>query len=194
MRSLLTGLTGAALSGLAMAATGTDWASRSIYQVMTDRFALTNGSTTVPCDTGIQDYCGGTWQGITNKLDYIQDMGFDAVWISPITYQLQGLTQDGSGYHGYWQQDLYRLNENFGTEQDLINLASALHDRGMVRRHCFRSQVVSRTHVKPNFWALVSHDRYRDEPFRVEWRTFHYRLQSIQSFQQPELFPPILSD
>lgn len=33
---------------------------------------------------------------------------------------------------GYWQQDLYSLNSNFGTASDLKNLASALHARGMV--------------------------------------------------------------
>ena len=132
MRTFTTTLLSLALGRVSLAANSDDWRSRSIYQVMTDRFALTNGSTTVPCDTGPQDYCGGTWQGITNKLGYIQDMGFDAVWISPITYQLQGLTQDGSAYHGYWQQDLYALNENFGTATDLQNLASALHERNMV--------------------------------------------------------------
>lgn len=49
---------------------------RSIYQVITDRFARSDGQNT-PCDTGARDYCGGTWRGITNKLDYIQEMGFD---------------------------------------------------------------------------------------------------------------------
>ena len=53
------------------------WRSQSIYQVVTDRFARTDGSTTAPCDLG--DYCGGTWQGLINHLDYIQNMGFTAV-------------------------------------------------------------------------------------------------------------------
>ena len=52
---------------------------RSIYQVLTDRFARADQSTTAPCDTGARLYCGGTWQGIIEKLDYIQNMGFTAV-------------------------------------------------------------------------------------------------------------------
>jgi hypothetical protein len=56
-----------------------DWRSRSIYQVITDRFARTDGSTTAPCVLAENQYCGGTWQGIINKLDYIQGMGFTAV-------------------------------------------------------------------------------------------------------------------
>jgi alpha-amylase len=55
------------------------WRSQSIYQVLTDRFARTDGSTTATCNTGDQVYCGGSWPGIIKKLDYIQGMGFTAV-------------------------------------------------------------------------------------------------------------------
>lgn len=55
------------------------WRAQSIYQVLTDRFARTDGSTTAACNTGDQIYCGGSWQGIINHLDYIQNMGFTAV-------------------------------------------------------------------------------------------------------------------
>lgn len=53
------------------------------------------------------------------------------IWISPITAQLPQITKDLSSYHGYWQQDLYVVNANFGTEEDIQNLSKALHDRGM---------------------------------------------------------------
>ena len=61
------------------AATADQWRGRSIYEVVTDRFARTDGSTTVACNTADRKFCGGTWRGIINKLDYIQGMGFDAV-------------------------------------------------------------------------------------------------------------------
>ncbi len=64
---------------IVLAATAEEWRSRSIYQVLTDRFARTDQSTTAPCHTADRVYCGGTWQGITEKLDYIQAMGFTAV-------------------------------------------------------------------------------------------------------------------
>jgi len=120
------------LAQQALAATAADWRTRSIYQVLTDRFARTDGSTTATCNTGDRVYCGGSFQGIQNHLDYIQGMGFDAVWISPITAQLTGNTADGYAYHGYWQQDLYTINSNFGTASDLKSLSAALHARGMV--------------------------------------------------------------
>ena len=58
-------------------------------------------------------------------------MGFSAIWISPVTLNLQQKTGDGQSYHGYWQQDLYSLNPEFGTTSDLKDLADALHWRGM---------------------------------------------------------------
>lgn len=64
---------------IVLAVTAEQWRSRSIYQVLTDRFARSDQSTTAPCDTGARVYCGGTWQGIIEKLDYIQNMGFTAV-------------------------------------------------------------------------------------------------------------------
>lgn len=85
------------LAGVAAALTPEQWRSQSIYQVLTDRFALTNGSTTQPCGWG--NYCGGTWQGIVNKLDYIKGMGFTAVWISPVVENIPN-SRYGQPYHG----------------------------------------------------------------------------------------------
>jgi alpha-amylase len=70
MRASVTAAAALALSGLASAANITEWKSRSIYQVMIDRFALTDGSTTEECV--VHQFCGGTWKGLMNKLDYIQ--------------------------------------------------------------------------------------------------------------------------
>ncbi|KAL9104589.1 MAG: hypothetical protein Q9163_000454 [Psora crenata] len=110
------------------AATAAEWRTRSVYQLLTDRFARTDGSTTASCPDGFSGYCGGTWRGIIDHLDYIQGMGFDAVWISPITKQVD---DESRAWHGYSQQDLYSLNSRFGTPTDLKDLSEALHKRGM---------------------------------------------------------------
>ncbi|KAF2214122.1 glycoside hydrolase family 13 protein [Cercospora zeae-maydis SCOH1-5] len=115
----------------ASGATLDDWRSRTIYQVITDRFSRTDGSTTAPCDVVNGRYCGGSWKGITNKLDYIQGMNFDAIWISPVVEQLPQVTIDGDAHMGYWAQDLYNLNSNFGTADDLHELIAEVHRRGM---------------------------------------------------------------
>jgi alpha-amylase len=113
-------------------ATIDDWRSRSIYQVITDRFARPDGSTTAPCVLEDNQYCGGTWQGLISKLDYIQGMGFTAIWISPVVTQIDGSAASGEGYHGFWSRDLTTLNSHFGTVEDLQALAQALHDRDML--------------------------------------------------------------
>ncbi|KAF9728749.1 hypothetical protein PMIN04_005929 [Paraphaeosphaeria minitans] len=124
MRILITAAV-ASLLQTCLAANAADWRSRTIYQVFTDRFARTDGNTTAPCNVANNLYCGGTWKGLEKKLDYIKNMGFTAVWISPITAQV------ANAYHGYYQNDLYSLNPNFGTAHDLRSLAAALHSKGM---------------------------------------------------------------
>ena len=96
-----------------------EWKTRSIYQVLTDRFARTED--TGNCNLG--QYCGGNYQGLINHLDYIKGMGFDAIWISPIVKNTEG------SYHGYHLIDLYSLNPHFGTEQDFINFVTACHNK-----------------------------------------------------------------
>ncbi|PKY02692.1 family 13 alpha amylase in complex with acarbose [Aspergillus campestris IBT 28561] len=119
------------LLGTTLAATPAEWKSQSIYFLLTDRFARTDGSTEEPCDTEARKYCGGTWQGIIKKLDYIQDMGFTAIWITPVTSQIKDTTEYGEAYHGYWQQDINSLEEHYGKPEDLTALSDALHERGM---------------------------------------------------------------
>ncbi|KIY48805.1 glycoside hydrolase family 13 protein [Fistulina hepatica ATCC 64428] len=119
----------------ARAANADAWRRRSIYQLLTDRFALANDSG-APCDTSERKYCGGSYKGIENHIGYIKGMGFDAIWISPIVENIAGNTGYGYAYHGYydhsyWAQDMNNLNTNFGSANDLKSLAQALHDNGM---------------------------------------------------------------
>ena len=96
-----------------------EWKPRSIYQVLTDRFARTS-------DTGwcnYSQYCGGNYRGLISKLDYIKGMGFDAIWISPIIENTEG------SYHGYHFTNLYNLNYHFGSEDDFKALVSECHKR-----------------------------------------------------------------
>lgn len=115
-------------ANVALAADAAQWASRSIYQVLTDRFALTDGSNP---DCDLYKYCGGTWAGITNQLDYIKGMGFSAIQISPVVENFLEDTEYGESFHGYWPTNMYTLNAKFGNADDLKNLAAALHKRDM---------------------------------------------------------------
>jgi len=99
------------------------WKARTIYQVLTDRFARTDGSTQGCAD--LHNYCGGTFKGLENHLDYITGMGFDAIWISPVVDNL------GEGYHGYWAKNWEKVNAHFGSEDDLKSLVNTAHSKGV---------------------------------------------------------------
>ncbi|PCH38712.1 glycoside hydrolase family 13 protein [Wolfiporia cocos MD-104 SS10] len=114
------------------AATAEQWRARSIYQIITDRYALPPGADLHSCNPGNQTWCGGTWKTVRENLDYIQNAGFTAVWISPTSQNYQGpRTPYGDPYHGYWIADATKLNDRFGTAEDLQALSAELHRRGM---------------------------------------------------------------
>lgn len=95
MRLLSAPALAAAVATGASALSAAEWRTQTIYQVVTDRFARTDGSTTHPCVDSEQTYCGGTWQGIIQQLDYIQELGATAVWISPFVKNIDGKSADG---------------------------------------------------------------------------------------------------
>lgn len=98
--------------------------NRVVYQVLTDRFCRSDNSLD-PC-ADLDLYCGGTWKGLTNQLDYIRGMGFSAIWISPIVENTKG------GYHGYWAKNLSALNAHFGSDGDLLALSEACSKRDIM--------------------------------------------------------------
>jgi alpha-amylase len=126
-----------------------EWRSRSIYQILTDRFCPSNFSSLrcseqIMSENASRNYCGGTYRGIINQLDYIVEMGFNALWISPIPSNINIETIYGVGWHGYWQDHIYQLNENFGSEKDLIDLINEAHkhDIWIINPNIFINHIV----------------------------------------------------
>ncbi|KAJ1552293.1 hypothetical protein HK405_011890, partial [Cladochytrium tenue] len=105
------------------------WLGRSIYQLLTDRFARPLSGSLDPyatCTSGYSNsFCGGTWDGAVERLDYIANMGFDAIWISPI------VNNTPTGYHGYYAWDFNTLSPQFGGATALQSLISAAHTRNL---------------------------------------------------------------
>ncbi|KAJ7043269.1 alpha-amylase [Mycena alexandri] len=136
----------------AFAATAEQWRSRSIYQIITDRFALEPGAVVNECNLADQTWCGGTWKAITQNLDYIQNAGFTAIWISPVNQNYQGpKTAYGDAYHGYWNADISKLNEHFGTADDLMALSAEVHRRNMYLMVDVVVNNVMSTSLKPDW-------------------------------------------
>ena len=112
MRVWFTRLSILFLFGTLEAKTAEEWKERIIYQLLTDRFAHSTRDPATSC-SDLRSWCGGTFKGIRRRLDYIWELGANAIWISPIVLNTEG------GYHGYWAKDLYQIEDHFGTEQDL---------------------------------------------------------------------------
>ncbi|KAM0319257.1 hypothetical protein ACHAPQ_010390 [Fusarium lateritium] len=121
----LAALVAASISPFAQAADANAWKSRNIYFALTDRVARSADDKGGNSCGNLGNYCGGTFKGLESKLDYIKGMGFDAIWITPVVANTAG------GYHGYWADDLYSVNSNYGTANDLKDLVKAAHSKNI---------------------------------------------------------------
>ena len=134
-----------------------DWDESVIYFMVTDRFfdgdssnnnanyvfitddQKAKGVTTTAGDNpGL--YHGGDFKGVTDKLDYLKDLGINTIWITPIVENIAGTVVSGNGsndvpynaaFHGYWASDFTKLNPALGTEDDFREMISEAHKRGI---------------------------------------------------------------
>ncbi len=122
-----------------------DWDEAVVYFMMTDRFFDGNesnntasGADTYGDNPGL--YHGGDFAGVTAKLDYLQNLGVNTIWITPIVENIKGVavTDEGSkdvpynaAYHGYWASDFTKLNPTLGTTEEFETMISEAHSRGM---------------------------------------------------------------
>ncbi len=139
------------------------FASESVYFVVTDRFV--NGDVSndqreqggehktfdIPlpaCDgvVGNIGYLGGDFRGLLDNADYIREMGFSAVWITPIIENPDEAFTGGdeincssflsdrgkSAYHGYWGTNFYRVDEHLPSEGlGFAELTAGLKTKGL---------------------------------------------------------------
>ncbi|UKA08055.1 alpha-amylase [Photobacterium damselae subsp. damselae] len=121
-----------------------NYRNANIYFVMLDRF--NNGDTRNDNSYGrhkdgkqeIGTFHGGDIQGVIDKLDYIQSLGTNVIWLSPIVEQVHGFVGGGDSgsfpfyaYHGYWTRDFTKIDANLGNESELRELVSQAHQRGI---------------------------------------------------------------
>jgi cyclomaltodextrin glucanotransferase len=127
----------------------TDYRSRTIYFLMTDRFNPHQpyapyidpehpfATNDVNCfvqscteEEQFRRYWGGDIQGIVQKLEYLNNLGISAIWVTPLMENVRAYvpgTGYGTGYHGYWVQNYYRVNAHFGSWTDVDQLGQNMH-------------------------------------------------------------------
>ncbi|MBP1545809.1 MAG: glycosylase [Oscillospiraceae bacterium] len=90
-----------------------EWLDNAVfYEIYPQSFKDTNGD-------GIGDF-----KGITEKLDYIKELGCNAVWLNPCF-------ESPFGDAGYDVSDYYKAAPRYGTNEDLKQLFDECHKRGM---------------------------------------------------------------
>jgi len=120
---------------------------KSIYFIVTDRFARSGpdkdnyefcdlATSADPLSGNGGAWCNGTLQGVIDRLDYIEGMGFDCIWITPVVKAMD--------YTGYFAQDFFDIDPHLGTKETLKALSSELHKRSM----CLVVDIVA-NHVRP---------------------------------------------
>jgi len=114
------------------------WDDAVIYQLITDRFATTDGELPAHSPDEIGDRMGGDLTGLTTVIEsgYFADLGVNALWISPVYDNPEGhwVGVDGKlyqGYHGYWPVSEDAIEPAMGSEAELHALLDAAHARGI---------------------------------------------------------------
>ncbi|MDQ3181368.1 MAG: alpha-amylase family glycosyl hydrolase [Acidobacteriota bacterium] len=116
-----------------------------IYLIMTDRFSNGDASNDAPKDspkeandrTNPRAWHGGDFRGIINHLDYLQELGITAIWLTPWYDNPNTVTNcdkpwcPNTNYHGYHAIDYYGVEDHFGTLADLRELVEKAHAKGI---------------------------------------------------------------
>ena len=97
-----------------------------IYHIITDRFDNEFGNLSSVINqqdynSRFRDYLGGTFKGITNRAQYLEELGITNVLISPVC--------ESKDYHGYNIENYLKVNPRFGTEEDLKKMIKELKKR-----------------------------------------------------------------
>lgn len=134
---------------------------RTYYEIFPYSFADSNGD-------GIGDL-----QGIIDKLDYIEDMNFDGLWLTPV--------HQSTTYHKYDVVDYKTIDGQFGTMEDYDHLVEACHERGMT---ILLDLVFNHTSVE-HIWfqaCYLAHSRGQTDSQYYNY----YNFKELEDGQQPE--------
>ncbi len=165
-------------------------ASDVIYLLMPDRFANGDPSNdNIPGMTEKMDRSnpngrhGGDIKGILDHLDYIKDLGATAIWINPLLEN----NMEVYSYHGYSTTDYYKTDPRFGTNEDYVALAEAMHKRGlklimdMIFNHCgsfhwWMNDLPSKDWL--NQWPEMTKSNFRSssvpDPYRTKFDSIKF--------------------
>lgn len=159
-----------------------DWTKDAIiYQVFVDRFHPGKGSAWNQPES-LGGFFGGRLQGITEKLDTIQDIGFNTLWLSPIF--------PSPSHHGYDATDLFSIEPRLGTLEDFQDLLEEAHTRKMQILLDFVPNHISDQHPIFQDAATNPASPYLDWFNFSEWPNEYETFFGVKSLPQLNLHHP----
>ncbi|MEE1285670.1 MAG: alpha-amylase family glycosyl hydrolase [Ruminobacter sp.] len=114
------------------AKTKKDFCNLRIYQVMVESFQ--DGDSNIGYGTGYgTSHHKGDLKGIIKSLDYIKDLGMNAIWLTPIFDSSKKVSNNDNKLDatGYFANSYKEIDPNFGTKDDLKTLVEEAHARGI---------------------------------------------------------------
>ena len=156
-----------------------------VYLIMPDRFS--NGDPSNDRFTDMNDTSsdrknpflrhGGDLQGIINHMDYFNELGATALWLTPVIENNQSLTNEGgtmrSAYHGYAFTDQYKIDKRFGGNELYKKMIDSAHAHGLkviqdaVYNHVGDKHFLFLDQPSNDFfnqWPKYTNTTYKDQP------------------------------
>lgn len=134
-----------------------------MYLIMPDRFDdgdRRNNNANGRCDPSdplaVQ---GGDLRGVVRRLSYLQQLGINALWITPVQMNVPG------AFHGYWIQHFQRVDPRLGTMGDLKRLVRAAHAHGM---RVYLDVVCN--HTGPLIGTVEGGHAWNDAGYTLAWK------------------------
>jgi glycosidase len=154
-----------------------EWSKEAVlYQIFSDRFSPGKNKPWLQTNN-LDALFGGTLNGVTDHLDYLENLGITVIWFTPIF--------PSETYHRYDTTDVYNIDPRMGTKEDFKKLLDQAHKRGirmlldLVPNHW--------SHKHPTFLDALQNpnSKYRD------WYTFKHWPNDYECFFGSRHMPKI---
>ncbi|MCK9171228.1 MAG: alpha-amylase family glycosyl hydrolase [Treponema sp.] len=184
----------------------TNWQDQTIYFILTDRFF--DGDTTNDKISGLKDqngnlydetkvlagqpssgYNGGDIEGIRQKLQYIKDLGFTAIWMTP-PVKCQIAESNYHGYHGYWASDFTKVDPHMGTLAQYQQFVKEAHEMGL---YVIQDIVVNHLGDYQQIKSDITTDMMKANEGKIDSSVFYLEPKSVP-YNHPEQLPWALNN
>lgn len=183
-----------------------NWQDQTIYFILTDRFF--NGDKTNDKVQNLTDqngnaydesivlqgqpasgYNGGDIEGIRQKLQYIKDLGFTAIWMTP-PVKCQIAEANYHGYHGYWASDFTKVDPHMGTLKQYQDFVKEAHEKGL---YVIQDIVVNHLGDYQKIQKDVTEETMKASEGNIPESDFYLEPKSVP-FNHPEQLPWALNN